>query len=121
MRKKIILLIITVLIGLNKVKAITYGGCDSSTISRLKSLVTNINVTYNYHISDNRVYFDVTLTNITPGMYFWDEITNQTYTYNDTVDGEITLYNYDNQSGSYKFYSQVNGCEGVVLGTKYYK
>ena len=118
MRKKILLLMVMLLISIVNVKAV---GCDYSTVSRLKSLVSNINITYSYHISENYVYFDVTLTNITPNMYFWDSVTNQTYTYNDTVNGEITLYNYDNQSGSYKFYSLGNGCSGDVLGTKYYK
>lgn len=121
MRKRIVLLIIAVLFGFTNVDALTYGGCDYSIVSKLKSLVSNINISYDYHVVNNQVYFDVTLTNITPNMYFLDTTTDITYTYNNTNNGEITLRNYSNQSGSYKFYSQGNGCDGILLGTKYYK
>lgn len=121
MRKKILFVIAVLIFGLNRANALTYGGCDSSVLSKYKSLVTNINITYDYHISDNQAYFDVTLTNIVPNMYFIDIYNNKTYTYNDTNNGEITIRNYTNASGSYKFYLQTSGCDGNSLGTKYYK
>lgn len=119
MKKKILLIIIMILFGMSSVKSLTYGGCDYSTVSKFKSLVSNINIYYDYHISGNQAYFDITLTNITPNMYFLDMEKNITYTYNDTNNGEITIKGYSNQSGSYKFYLQE--CNNVLLGTKYYK
>ena len=35
------------------IQALTYGGCEYSVVSRLKSLVSNVNVSYDYYIKDN--------------------------------------------------------------------
>ncbi|MBE6155084.1 MAG: hypothetical protein E7163_05925 [Firmicutes bacterium] len=120
MKKKIILLLLLCLINI-RAYSLTYGGCDYSLVSRLKSLVTNINISYSYNIIENRPYFDVTITNLIPEVYFVDTLTNSTYTYNTTQDGEITIYNYTGDSGSFKFYSAIDACYGISLGTKYYK
>ena len=120
MKKKILFLIVLLLFQKNNVRALTYGGCDYSSVSRMKSLVNNINISYDYRIIDNVAYFDVTLNNITPEMYFWDTLTNETYTYADTQNGEITIHNYTGTSGNYKFYSAMSDCYGTALGTKYY-
>ena len=108
------------MLGIN-VYALTYRGCDYASVSRMKSLVTNINVAYDYRIIDNKAYFSVTLTNIFPEVYFVDSSTGNKYTYNNTNNGEITIYNYTINSGSYKFYSNLSECYGTSLGTKYYK
>ena len=122
MKKKIFLILIMVLfLKFTNIYALTYNGCDYSDISRIKSLVTNINISYDYKIIDNRAYFDVTITNMFPDAYFVDSSNSKTYTYNDTNDGEITIYNYQVSSGSYKFYSALDTCYGTSLGTKYYK
>lgn len=121
MKKKIILLFIMVFITKLDIKALTYGGCDYSSISRLKSLVTNINISYDYYFIDNTPYFNVTLNNITQDMSFIDTLTNKTYTYYDTNSGEITITGYTGDSGSYKFYSNLGECQGISIGTKYYK
>ena len=86
----------------------------------MKALVNNINVYYDYHIQDEKAYFDVTLTNIMPGMKFIDSYDNKTYYYSDTSDGELTITNYDSQSGNYKFYFDNSDCPYVKLGSKYY-
>lgn len=120
MKKRILFLIFTLLLINTNVYALTYAGCEYSTVSRFKSLVSNVNIYYDYHITNNNVYFDVTLTNITPGMSFRDTNTGKIYTYNDTVNGEITIKNYNETSGSYKFYSTQANCTNILFGTKYY-
>lgn len=100
--------------------ALTYGGCDYSDVSRMKSIVTNINLSYDYKIISNEVYFDVTISNLTDDIYFYDTSTEKKYYYSDTNNGEIVIPDYNITSGSYKFYSAKNECFGVSLGTKYY-
>ena len=119
MKKKILLLIALILFYCNNVSAVNYGGCDYSAISRMKSIVKNINVSYDYHIVDGVAYFDVTLTNITPDLYFVDSLGEKYYTYSSTEEGEIIITNYTS-SGNYRFYSNVDECYGISLGTKYY-
>lgn len=119
MKKKILLLIVLTILPI-EIFGLTYGGCEYSFISKLKSLVTNINVSYDYNINNNKPVFSVTLVNITPDMYFYDSGTRKNYYYNNTNNGEITIYNYSGYSGSFKFYSAKKECEGISLGTKYY-
>ena len=119
MKKSIFLIVLLFILNIN-VKALKYGGCDYSSVSRMKALVNNINVYYDYHIQDEKAYFDVTLTNIMPGMRFIDSYNNKTYYYSDTNDGELTITNYASQSGNYKFYFDNSDCSQVMLGTKYY-
>lgn len=121
MKKKIILIFILIFIIKSDIKALTYGGCDYSTISKLESFVNNINISYDYYFVDNIPYFNVTLNNITQDMYFWDTLTDKTYTYSDTNGGEITITGYTGKSGRYKFYSNLVECYGISIGTKYYK
>ena len=122
MKKKILFIIGLFILPIN-ILGFTYGGCDYSIVSKLKSLVTNINISYNYRIENNNAYFDITLNNITPDMYFYDVTNKKNYYYNDTNNGEITIHNYvgNGKTGTYKFYSAKNECYGISLGSKYYK
>lgn len=95
--------------------------CEYSQISRLKSIVSNINLIYDYYISDNKAYFNITISNIVPEIYFVDSNSNITYTYNDTIDGEIVIYGYRATKGAYRFYSALNDCYGTKLSNKYYQ
>lgn len=118
--KKIMFLMFMLFINICSVFSLTYGGCEYSDISRIKSLVSNINVYYDYHIVDNQAYFDVTMVNVPDNIYIYD-VNNGRYYYNyDIVDGKITIYNYSGVSGSYKFYSALSECYGISLGTRYY-
>ena len=45
MRNKILFIILS-LCFISNIGALTYGGCEYSDISRLKSLLTNINLSY---------------------------------------------------------------------------
>lgn len=101
-------------------KSLTYGGCEYSEISNLKSFVSNVNISYDYYIYDNEAYFDVTLTNLVSGIYFVDSKTGIKYFYDNTNDGEIIIKGYKNSGGNYKFYSALDKCYGVKLGNKYY-
>lgn len=91
--------------------------CDYKLVSNLKKLVSNVDITYTYHINDNDVLFDITLANIQPDMYFIDS-NKKTYYYSDTVDGEITIK--DAYSGTFKFsfYSNNSECMNEKLGVK---
>ena len=122
MEKKILLVIALFILPIN-ILGLTYGGCDYSSVSRLKSLVTNINISYSYRIENNNAYFDITLNNITPDMYFYDVANKKNYYYSDTNNGEIVIHNYkgDGKTGTYKFYSAKKECYGISLGSKYYK
>ena len=53
MKKNIfIVVLISILFSLgSKTEALTYGGCEYSKISRLKSIVSNINLSYDEHIN----------------------------------------------------------------------
>lgn len=102
------------------IKSLTYGGCEYSQISRLKSIVSNINISYDYNINNNTAYFNITISNLTPDIYFVDTKTSKKYYYNNANDGEITIYNVTNDSGNYRFYSAINKCYGIKLGDKFY-
>ncbi len=101
------------------VSALSYEGCDYQTIANLKNVINNINISYDYHEEDNQVYFDVTINNIIPQIYFVDSNDGKTYYYSDTNSGEITIKNYTYAS-NYKFYSNIDECKGLSIGTKYY-
>jgi len=123
MKRKIIIALFILFVGISNVFSLNYGGCSYSEVSRLKSLVNNINISYDYREINNKIYFDVTINNITPDMYFYDYFNNKTYYYSDTNSGEITIYGYTDYYGyqnKYKFYSALNNCYGISIGSKYY-
>ena len=115
MRKVLFLIIITFCLMIS-----AKAECSYSEIANLKSLVNNINISYDYHIKDNMAYFDVTINNITPDMYFIDNYSRKTYTYSNTNNGEITIKDYYGDGGLYLFYSAKSECYGKKLGSKYY-
>ena len=118
--KKIIFLMFMLFINVCSVFSLTYGGCEYSRISRLKSLISNINIYYDYRIVDSQAYFDVTLVNIPNDIYIYDTLNNKYYYNTDIIDGKMTIYNYSDIGGSYKFYSSLNECYGISLGSKYF-
>ena len=120
MNKKVLFILLCFFLLKLDVFGLTYNGCDYSTISKMKSLVTNVNITYDYEIVNGEPRFSVTLTNVFEGTYFVDSNGMKKYYYSDTNNGEITITNYDGRSGSYRFYSALADCEGTSLGKKYY-
>lgn len=120
MVKKLVFIIALFLVNIN-VFALSYQGCDYASISKLKSIVNNVNLTTDYYEENGDIYYRLTLNNIVEEIYFVDEYTGKEYTYSNTNNGEITISGYDITSGKYKFYSNINSCRGTYLGTKYYK
>ena len=123
MRKKIFYIVFfgVLLLSFNfNVKSLTYGGCEYSQISRLKSYISNINISYDYYMVNNVPYFNVTINNMVPGIYFVDSVTDKKYEYSNSNNGEIIIRDYRNSKGSYKFYSALPNCYGIKLTNKYY-
>lgn len=97
-------------------KAISW--CSNNEKASLKKLATNINVSYNYKINNNKATFDVTISNLLPNMYFIAEDGNKYYS-NTTNNGEITFYNLV-QGHSFRFDVYGNGvCDDELLYTFY--
>lgn len=117
MKKKIIIILFMMFILKSNVLALKYGGCEYSDVSRMKQLVTNINVTYNYRIVNNIAYFDVTLSNITDEMYIVDNVTHNIY--HNPGTGEITIPNFTSKSVTFSVYSNRSDCRSLFLGSKY--
>ena len=123
MKKNLKMIIISCVLLLGfycKVHGLTYGGCEYDKISRLKSFVSNVNLSYHYYKNNGDVYFGVTITNLVPEIYFIDSKTGIKYDYYNSIDGEIVINGYQNYSGNYSFYSSNSQCYGIKLGNKYY-
>ncbi len=117
--KKCMILILLLFIPIS-VSARSLVDCDVTVLSSMKSLAANINISSNYRIDNNQAYFDVTINNITPDIYFIDNSTNITYNYSNTNNGEITITGYTNiEKINYTFYSSDKECSGNMLTTKY--
>ena len=62
---KKIVFIILMLIFINRVNALTYGGCEYKEVTRMKSIVSNVNISYDYSMDEyNNPNFSVTINNI---------------------------------------------------------
>ena len=119
---KLIFTFVVFMIFKSDFKALTYGGCDYTTVANLKKLINNIDVSYTYSIINNEAVFDVTLANIPPNVSFRDSYNSKKYFYSDTSNGEIIIRGYkDVQDGNYTFSVKNGICDNVKLGTKYYK
>lgn len=118
---KKLLLIIFLSFLIIRVDALSYKGCDYKTVSNLKKLVNNINISYDYNLQNEVAYFDITITNIPANTYFIDSYSDKMYTSENINNGEIIITGYNNNSGRYDFYSADGNCYGVNLGMKYYK
>lgn len=117
--KKIALFIISTFIFINLVSA----KCTNSDIAKLKKYANNINLSYNFYYDLNNPMFSITVNNIIPDIYIVDSRDDIKYTYLNTSNGEITIYNYrpNYDSGKYTIYSNTNECVGYKVGVKYYK
>ena len=89
--------------------------CMYSDIAELKKIAANVNYSYEYRIENGKALFDITLTNLTPKIYFVDNTTEKSYK-NKT--GEIMLKNYNSGASiTYYFYPNDNDCANTVLYT----
>ena len=114
MRKKIKYLLILLLIMLpNSAKAI----CSSSDRARLKKIISNINISYDYEIVKNNAKFSIKFSNLSPEIYFTDQFGNY-YTQYD-ANNEIVLNNFsDGKSYTFTFYA-TNTCSREKISNLY--
>lgn len=119
MRKKILFLLIAFIFAITNVNAEDSKKCDYKEIARLKSIVTNVEIYYDYNIVDGRAHFDVTLVNLTGNLYFVDMNSGKTYDKSLFKNGSVEIKDYSVSSVSYKFYSDFGDCVGTYLGIKF--
>lgn len=110
--KKIILFVICFFANMLLVNA----SCDYTRVANLKKIASNVNITYDYKIVDNKAYFDITFANLKNDIYIYDSFHEKAY-FND---GEVTIRDFE--SGiSYRFFIKSNdsSCKDDILFTKY--
>lgn len=115
MRKlKFLLIIFALCLIPNKARAY----CTSSEKARLKKIVSNINITYDYEIVNSIAKFTIKFSNLTPDIYFKDPYDNR-YEVSDLQNNEIVLNNYfEGSSYAFNFYGR-NSCSGSIISTLY--
>lgn len=112
--KKIVYFLIIMIIFLfpSKVK----GYCSVENKARLKQLVSNVNISYEYEMVGNNPVFTVKLNNVGPELYFIDKNGNANY---GNSNGEFVLNNYYNgQTYDFKFYGTTD-CSNEEVGRLY--
>jgi len=109
--KKIVLLLIMFFVFSKNVNA----SCDYSQMARLKKIASNVNISYDYIITDNKPSFNITISNLTDDVYFHDLSRNKKY-----YKKEFTLSGFKDGT-TYKFYikSNVKECKDTILLTKF--
>ncbi len=111
--KYIIILIVLFLIP-NSVNA----SCSSAEKARLKKIISNINVSYDYQMVQDNAIFSIKFSNLNPELYFKDPFGNVYRTY-DLNNNEIVLNNYtDGKSYTFAFYG-IGACAGDNVGNLY--
>lgn len=96
----------------------TKAACSSQEKARLKKIVSNINISYDYEITGNDAFFSVKFSNLNPELYFKNPSGNIHQIYS-LENNELVLYNYaDGGSYNFKFYG-VNSCSGEEIGNLY--
>ena len=85
--------------------------CDWSEISAEKNLAKNISWSYEYYIKNNKMYFDITVSNVYGDLYVVDTSTKKTYEKTEFTIKEVS----DNSKINFSVYSKT--C-GVSVGSK---
>jgi len=115
--RKILILIISLFSFSLVISAQNYKGCSNSDVARLRNIINNINLSYDYTIENGTPMFSVTINNLIPELYFVDSYSKNTYTY---TGDEVTIGGYVGNGGRYDFYSAREECYGIKIGTKHY-
>ncbi len=115
MKKRFKYLLILLLCLLpNTIKA----SCSSSDKAKLKKIISNINVSYDYQMVQGNAMFSIKFSNLNPEVYFNDPFGNTYRTYN-LDNNEIVLKNYaDGKSYTFTFYG-TNSCVNQNVGSLY--
>ena len=92
--------------------------CDSDDKVRLKNIISNINISYDYQIINNEAIFSIKFNNLNPQLYFKDPNGN-VYTSYGLENNELVLNNYaDGQSYAFTFYG-TDDCLNDEVGILY--
>lgn len=118
MKKKIILLILLLIIPF-KTNALVISSCSTSILSELKTLASNVNLSYDYEIRNNQAYFKITINNLNNKFYIVDSLGNK-YTYSNSNNGEVITKEFAyTKKIKFSIYSNVTNCMDDLLTTKY--
>lgn len=115
MKKKVYFLIVLFLfIFPNNVEA----SCTSLEKARLKKMVSNVNISYDYEMVSGKAIFSIKFNNLSPEFYFTDPYKNSYRIYN-MEDNEIVLKGYaDGKSYSFNFFG-ISSCGSQKIATLY--
>lgn len=112
--KRILILLILCLLPIK-----VHASCTSEERARLKKMVSNINVSYDYQMIGGNPIFSIRFSNLNPELYFMDPFENYYQVY-DLENNEIVLNNYaDGKSYTFNFYGGINACGGINVGRLY--
>ena len=90
--------------------------CNNETKARLRKIVSNVNISYEYQMIRNTAVFSLKFNNVFSDIYFKDQYGNNYY---GDIDGETTLYNYPSgKSFTFTFYG-TNDCKLEEVGKLY--
>lgn len=116
--KKIFLLFMFLILVPSKV----YGYCSSEEKVRLNNIAKNLDLTYDYYYVDNKVRFSITITNLHPDIYVFDNEHFKKIYYDSKRSNpkEITIDNFIS-GASYKFivYGNTENCKDELIMTQY--
>ena len=117
MVKKIKFIIILLLLCLIP-KNVNALSCSSQEKARLKKIMSNINISYDYTMIQDNAMFSIKFNNLNPELYFKDQFGNVYYD-NNLYNDELVLYNYaDGKSYTFSFYG-TNSCTDEKIGNLY--
>lgn len=109
---KYILILLFLCLIPNKIEA----SCTSLEKARLKKMVSNINISYDYEIINNDAVFSIKLNNLNREIYFIDSYGKFYHAYDNN---EIVLNNYaDGGSYTFNFYGE-SDCANQNVGKLY--
>lgn len=90
--------------------------CSIEEKAKLKQIVSNVNMSYNYEIKNNSAVFSIKFNNVNSQIYFKDKNGNSYY---GNENGEVILYNYNSgKSYSFDFYG-TQSCMSESVGKLY--
>ena len=99
-----------------------FNRCDYTTKARLKELASNISSSYVPIETENGVTFQVTITNIYPGLIVRDVSNGEEYRYdaNRSRPSEVTITDLQpDQTYQYDVYSDNPSCSDIILNVYY--
>lgn len=104
--------------------------CTDRELANLKKIAANINYSYEYYLNKNKMYFDVTISNVYENIYILDVATDKKYsktefTIESKTDGQVLKFEIYSKTcdellttktinlPAYNKYYQSSYCEGI--------